>query len=273
MAMAFPITRMSVDHGTLARLNSTDLDTRVWAATQTLLPSLRAFFNNESAFSVQVNPSDLSIATTFPDENVDSSCGHRIDALNNRCAGTLLSSSYLRFTGAVDWGAAVATIVAEAALDAQLRLETDVRLETGVKLLGKCRKLAQKTVGVDVTSSGKNNIGIKFSAKNARLELIPQLALVFNLDITVISLILDWNVNNIDVSRCDIDILGIRIGSVCGFLTRLIRGAITDYTGHLYTIESPALAVKLQRALQSNIGDEIRIPLLLSQPSNLVNAK
>lgn len=43
---------------------------------------------------------------------------------------------------------------ADAELDDTLNIYTDVRVKTGAKVLGKCRTVASKTVGMDIDSTG-----------------------------------------------------------------------------------------------------------------------
>ena len=77
------------------------------------------------------------------------------------------------------------------------------------------------------------------------------------------TLALNWDVTKIDLSGCDIKILGIKILSYCGLLKNLLEKQITKFTTQTATMTAPALADKLANIIQTKVGSEIRIPLKL----------
>jgi len=128
----------------------------------------------------------------------------------------------------------------------------------------KCHKIAQKTTGVKLKATGHNALGMQFTASNARVENDNgKYSVVFDFKVDTVTLALDWDLTKIDLSGCNIKILGIQIFSYCGFLTKILQKQITKFTTKTATMTAPALADKLQKLIQTKIGSEVKIPLKL----------
>ena len=98
------------------------------------------------------------------------------------------------------------------------------RVWGGTKILGKCHKYARKTCSTNGYSTGRNKLVANFAASNVLLECISgQMHLTFNMDVTVYNEVQDSTYSPVQVDKqnnCDLNILGIKIGSINGMIQR-----------------------------------------------------
>jgi hypothetical protein len=232
-------------------------------STSILLPLLRAKYD-ASYKGLPVGPNDLNFAAPIPDETIDGSCSHHITAHGGHFQGVVYDTSYLHW-GADNISWTGINVWLEAKLNAGIEIGTSITVSTGAKLLGHCRKIAQKTTGVAVSSKGKNGVGIDFAASNAHVELAGPtgLELVFNFHAEVYGTVIEWDVENVDVSRCTISILGIKILSYCGVLKKMIHDGVSKMLHQTQKLAAPKIQSALENAINTAVGSVVRIPIQL----------
>lgn len=266
LASAFPIDSVQLTKEELAMLQDASVSTqqKQVLATEKLLPGLRIFFNS-SANAIQVDVDDVSTTQQFPDTRVDDNCHHKITAEHPVATGKITSDTYLQF-GVADISWKGATVFADASVGATLDIDAAVKVWVGEKIFGHCQKIGQKTVGVNVYSTGVNGLGLNFTASNPHVAVSASKSgfdLVFDFHADVIGLVLSWNVDDVTVHNCKIEILGIKIGSYCSLIEKAMMNGLTKLTTDISTVIAPNIQAKLEAALNAAIGSEIRIPIKL----------
>jgi hypothetical protein len=127
-------------------------------------------------------------------------------------------------------------------------------------------KIAQKTVGIDLTTNGKTGLGLNLTASNATIQKNPNgkgYELVFNFHADVVGMVLSWDVTNVDASHCKIKILGITILSYCGFIEKMIKNGVNTLSEKALKLVVPTLKEKLEKAINTKVGAVVRIPIKL----------
>jgi len=200
------------------------------------------------------------------DMQVDGTCSHKVTAEHPLASGQVLDTSTLMFgVSKITWTSA--NIFADAKVDASLDVTTDLKIEVGKEVFGHhCTHLGQKTVGAHVRASGEVGIGVNATCSNARVETATSgtgLDLVFNFAVDTVGVVLPaWKTEQVDASNCNLDVLGIKIGSYCGFVVDHVRDGVEAAVMQVSTVTAPAVAAKLEQVLQAKIGSEVRIPLV-----------
>jgi len=262
LAAAFPVAELNITNAEFQALSNSTLAQRVALATNTILPHLRIYFN-QSSHAIEVTTTDASVSETVPDQQVDSSCSHKVIAEHPKGTGTLLHDSYLEFgVSNINWKGA--QVFLDAKVDAQLDILADIKVETGAKVLHHCHKVAEKTVGVNVHSTGVNGLGVNFTASNAHIAKMPnstEFALVFDFHADVVTLVLSWNVDQVTATGCKIKILGIDIASYCGLIENAIKNGVNKLSQTVARVNAPKIAAKLEAAINTKIGSTVTIPL------------
>lgn len=263
VSSGFPVPSLTVSSTTFAALNSTGSH-RDSLATNTLLPALQDIFKR-TEYAIEVEQGDLVIQSSFPDEQIDGNCHHKIDAEHLKATGTIEKSSFLKFGIAnVSWHGA--TIFTEGEFDAKLDINLDTCVRTGVEIFGHhCSQVARKTVGMDVLSDGKVGVGINMTAYNAHIAKINGTwSLVLNFHASVVGTVMTWNIDKVTADNCKIKILGITIASVCGFIESHVKDEAQKLTDHVTTVTAPNLLKKLEAKVNTAIGSEVVIPLRIA---------
>ena len=101
---------------------------------------------------IGIEEGDIVFDGKLPDINLQDKCSLRIDAFDFFWRGNLVKDSNLT-TGFV-WQDGEMNLFLEANLDAGLGASSSIRASTGAKLFGKCKRLARKTVHVDLHAVG-----------------------------------------------------------------------------------------------------------------------
>jgi len=261
---AFPVTQIDVTQAQVfAIMKGSPSPQRDSLATTLVLPGLRDFFKTTK---MKVSPADIgTMHGTLPSEEVDSNCHHEVTAESPHISGSILDTTYFKWgVSNVSWKGA--TVFANTEVDAVLDTSADIRVKIGRKIFGRCRKLAQKTTGVDIKSKGKTGLGLNLTASNAKIEQNANktgLELVFHFHADVIGLVIDWDVTNVEASHCKIKILGITILSYCGFLEKMIKNGVNKLSASASRMIVPKLQEKLENAINTKVGAVVRIPLKL----------
>eukprot|EP00040_Diaphanoeca_grandis_P003053 m.23574 g.23574 ORF g.23574 m.23574 type:complete len:282 (-) comp14268_c1_seq1:208-1053(-) len=258
----FPIAYITTDAATINAVNSTPVGSArdVAATNKLLLPAMQQLFSNP-AYAITAAPGDITMKKTFPDQQIDNDCSHKIKAESPTASFDIKNSSTLKFGIAnISWKGA--TVFADAHVQSMLDVSTNVNVKTGAKVFGHCEEVASKTVGVDVKSDGDTGVGMNITAYDARIERVNGTwSLVFNLHASVIGTILKWNVEQVTANNCKIKILGITIISVCGLIEKYVKEGASILTNEVMTVQAPKLLQKLEDKINTLIGSEVIIPL------------
>jgi len=217
---------------------------------------LKRFLKGDQV-TVDVDQGDITFDSTLSDKVFSNSCSKNIRAMNPRVRGSLLGSSSL--TTDVDSTDELISAFLQADLDAEIDLDFRFRAEVGAKIFRKCRRLFRDTLDISLSTSGKVDIQVGLEAKNVRyIEEENQLLMKFNLDLVLKGRPHGWNVDNLDVSDCDIKLGGrIKIGSYCSIIRGLLKSAVQQYLDKWTTFEAPKLVEKVEAKLKKKVGEEI----------------
>jgi len=213
--------------------------------------------------NINIENSDVIIDATLEDRTLkDDKCSLKLYALHPRVVGTIKRSSELAadiFDGDFESGEFSAAVRAD--LDVQLDLKLDFRAVIGAKIFGKCRKIGRDTLGVDLVTSGKAVIAVGLEVVDIVID--PNFENIKGkLNINILGKLENWNVDDIDVSKCQVKLFNrVEIGSYCGLAKTLIHRGLQSYINKWTAFEAPKLIEKLERKMQSRIGDQILLPL------------
>jgi hypothetical protein len=269
---AFPITSLSTNQATidLFQAGKANNDT---LAVKMLLPSLQHLFQQDQ-YKIAVEAEDIQIQKSFPEVKIDTHCSHTIDADNGQALAKVKNTSYLKWGVAnVSWHGA--TVFTDGEMDAVLDIGAFVRVKTGtdkIPFSKKCHIIAEDKTQLELDSVGKVGVGLNFTTSHTHLAIVKGvLSLVFNFHASVTGQVLKWNVPDVKVHRgCKLEILGITIFSVCGYIADKIKEEANLLTDKVMDVEAPKLLAKLQTAINTIIGDEVVIPLKLGTEQDSV---
>jgi len=269
--VGFPVTQITMTNATFsALLNGPPNPTKDALASETVLPGLRNYFEIKNV--LEVSPTDVgTLHATLPSEVVDSSCSHKVTAESPTITGHLLNSSYFKWgLTNISWHGA--TVFAEASVSSTMEVASNIQVKLGKSYKvpfshhHHCLKIAQKTVGIDLTTHGQTGLGLNLTASNATIQKNINgkgYELVFNFHADVVGMVLSWDVTNVDASHCKIKILGITILSYCGFIEKMIKNGINTLSEKALKLVVPSLKEKLETAINTKIGAVVRIPIKL----------
>jgi len=224
----------------------------------------------EGNLDIVIENNDIVIDAAFDDRVLKDGCSVKLLALNPRAKGTIQRSSKLMadiYDG--DFSLGEFSAAAKADLDVQLDLNLDFRAQIGAKIFGKCRKIGRDTLGIDLKTSGKAIIAVALEATDVAIG--PNLENIkFKLNLNILGRLENWNVDDLDVSKCQVKLFNrVKIGSYCSAAKTLIQKTLQGYINKWTEFEAPRLIEKLERKLQSRIGEEIVIPLNLNFEDDL----
>ena len=150
-----------------------------------------------------------------------------------------------------------------ALIDAELQVDVGIRINLGFKIFGKCRCYARKTWGVFTKTTGKAKIQMSVEAKDLTITKNGnnQIDITFKIVFGLTGYAKDWKINQLDVSKCSVKILGIKILSYCGLLKGLIQKEANKYINKFEEIEAPKIFKKLEDELKAKNDDLIEITL------------
>ena len=222
---------------------------------------LKQQFKDDDA-TVLIDEGDIEIEAEYPDKEFSSSCSLKMSALHPRIKGSLLNSSNI--STSVDFGVEGVHAFMMATLDAFINVDLDFRAEIGAKIFKKCQRVFRETLGIKLSTTGKVLIAVKISGTNVRIEAEEgKLLLKFDLDFDLEGKPFDWNVDNVDVSKCDVKLGNkVKIGSYCNFVTGLIKEGAQKYLDKWSVFKAPKLVEKLEDKLKRKVGDELSFPII-----------
>eukprot|EP00092_Neocalanus_flemingeri_P040203 GFUD01043790.1.p1 GENE.GFUD01043790.1~~GFUD01043790.1.p1 ORF type:complete len:293 (+),score=86.33 GFUD01043790.1:146-1024(+) len=224
----------------------------------------------EGNLDIVIENNDIVIDAAFDDRVLKDGCSVKLFALHPRARGTIKRSSQLMadiYDG--DFSLGELSAAAKADLDVELDLNFDFRAQIGAKIFGKCRKIGRDTLGIDLKTSGKAILAVSLEGTGVTID--PNLENIrFRLNLNIMGRLENWNVDDIDVSKCQVKLFNrVEIGSYCSVAKNLIKKALQGYINKWTTFQAPRLIEKLERKLQSRIGEEIVIPLNFNMEDDL----
>eukprot|EP00090_Calanus_glacialis_P031553 TRINITY_DN5236_c0_g1_i2.p1 TRINITY_DN5236_c0_g1~~TRINITY_DN5236_c0_g1_i2.p1 ORF type:complete len:285 (-),score=82.22 TRINITY_DN5236_c0_g1_i2:61-915(-) len=232
------------------------------ALAQDIINDALKKYVKEGNLNIVIENNDIIIDAAFDDRVLKDRCSLKLFALHPRARGTIKRSSQLMadiYDG--DFSAGEFSAAAKADLDVQLDLDFDFRAQIGAKIFGKCRKIGRDTLGIDLKTSGKAILAVALEATDIAID--PNFENIKGkLNLNILGRLENWNIDDLDVSKCQVKLFNrIEIGSYCSAARSLIREALQNYINKWTEFEAPKLIEKLERKMQSRIGDEIVIPL------------
>ena len=232
------------------------------ALAQDIINDALKEYVQEGNLNIVIENNDIIIDAAFDDRVLKDRCSLKLFALHPRAKGTIKRSSQLMadiYDG--DFLAGEFSAAAKADLDVQLDLKFDFRAQIGAKIFGKCRKIGRDTLGIDLKTSGKAILAVALEATDIAID--PNFENIKGkLNLNILGRLENWNVDDLDVSKCQVKLFNrVEIGSYCSAARSLIRDALQNYINKWSQFEAPKLIEKLERKMQSRIGDEIVIPL------------
>eukprot|EP00092_Neocalanus_flemingeri_P030912 GFUD01033569.1.p1 GENE.GFUD01033569.1~~GFUD01033569.1.p1 ORF type:complete len:319 (-),score=80.60 GFUD01033569.1:153-1109(-) len=222
---------------------------------------LRNKFKDDEAVTVLIDEGDIHIEAEYPDKEFSSSCSLKLSALHPKINGSLLKSSNISTGLSLDEDGVNAFM--EATLDAFINVDFDFRAEIGAKIFKKCRSV-RETLAIKLTTTGKVLIAVKITGTNVRIEAVENnLELKFDLDFELEGKPFDWNVDDVDVSKCDVKLGNkVKIGSYCNLVKGLIKEGVQKYLDKWTEFKAPKIVKKLEDKLKKKIGDEMSFPII-----------
>jgi len=263
-----PLSSFNLTVDQIEKLRSGD-DESLSLAKDIINDALKEYVK-EGNVDIVIEDNDIIIDAAFDDRVLKDRCSLKLFALNPRARGTIKRSSKLQadiYDGDFSFGEFSAA--AKADLDVQLDLIFDFRAQVGAKIFGKCRKIGRDTLGIDLKTSGKAVVAVALEGTD--IEIGPNLENIkFKLNLSILGRLDNWNVDDLDVSKCQVKLFNrVEIGSYCSAAKTLIQRALQGYINKWTKVEAPKLIEKLERKIQSKVGDEIVIPLNFNMEEDL----
>jgi len=263
-----PLSSFNLTVDQIEKLRSGD-DESLSLAKDLINDALKEYVK-EGNVDIVIEDNDIIIDAAFDDRVLKDRCSLKLFALNPRARGTIKRSSKLQadiYDGDFSFGEFSAA--AKADLDVQLDLIFDFRAQVGAKIFGKCRKIGRDTLGIDLKTSGKAVVAVALEGTD--IEIGPNLENIkFKLNLSILGRLDNWNVDDLDVSKCQVKLFNrVEIGSYCSAAKTLIQRALQGYINKWTKVEAPKLIEKLERKIQSKVGDEIVIPLNFNMEEDL----
>jgi len=263
-----PLSSFNLTVDQIEKLRSGD-DESLSLAKDLINDALKEYVK-EGNVDIVIEDNDIIIDAAFDDRVLKDRCSLKLFALNPRARGTIKRSSKLQadiYDGDFSFGEFSAA--AKADLDVQLDLIFDFRAQVGAKIFGKCRKIGRDTLGIVLKTSGKAVVAVALEGTD--IEIGPNLENIkFKLNLSILGRLDNWNVDDLDVSKCQVKLFNrVEIGSYCSAAKTLIQRALQGYINKWTKVEAPKLIEKLERKIQSKVGDEIVIPLNFNMEEDL----
>mgnify|MGYP006104201537 CR=1 FL=1 len=262
---AFPITNISPDASQFAALNGSNATLRDRTANDLVGSALRSWFS-VPANMVEIKKSDLNLKGTYPNTVVDGSCGHHMEADGNNYDVTLKKDSFLNGSLHVNLTDGSAAVFAEGYLDANLNVKSTVHVSTGAKFFGHgCTRIASTHTTISVGADGKTLLASKLALTKVHVGMANgSLALIGNLNFTIDGKEIDWDVAAVTASgNCKIEVLGITLVSICGWLAGEIKSHLQPMVKQITQVTAPAVLERIQDKVQAKIGEQLVIPIKL----------
>lgn len=252
------INRLNLTREDIQKLSDNDQDVKEIVFRQ-INGLLQKQFKDDDGTIVTIEKGDIKINAEYQDKLLADSCDARVTVFHPKLEGSLLDSSNI--SSGLQISTSGLNVFMEATLDAEVNVDLDLRVELGKKIFKKCVRI-RETLGMNLTTTGKVLIVVKISGTNLRMETEKsKLLLKFKLKFDLEGKPFDWNVDNVDVSKCEIG-GNIKFGSYCGLAKKLITDGAQKYLNKWTSFNAPKLVEKLEKRLQKKIGDEMSYQII-----------
>lgn len=106
-----------------------------------------------------------------------------------------------------------------------------------------------------------------------RLQLgVERPHLVFTFAIKLDGTLHKFDISSMKLSGCEFKILGIKMFSMCGLVEKMVRDQVREATRNSFPLRATGLLRDIERAIQTGVGTEVAIPLVIMDGPNLAPA-
>ena len=216
----------------------------------------------DGEINIDIQEGDFIVDAAYPDRKLAGSCGWWVDAISPKAKGIIKKSSKLEGnqtspdpTHHQAFGAAI--------IDAELKVDVSFRLNLGVRFFGKCRRYARKTWPVSAVTTGKTKIQVSVEARDLKITRNGnnQIDISFLITYGLTGYAKDWKLNQFDVSKCSVSILGIKLFSYCGLIKGFAQKEADKYINKFEEIDAPKIFQKLADKLEAKNDNLVKISL------------
>merc|ERR1719250_510424 len=124
----------------------------------------------------------------------------------------------------------------------------------------KCTRLIRKTVGFNLVSTGVVKLGISLSLGDVSFtEAEGGMVLSFVPTFDILGQVVSWNLDQLEASKCEERIMGLKVISYCGYLERKARKKVEEGMRKVQHVKTPAVAEKLNKKLKTKIGETVHV--------------
>jgi len=198
---------------------------------------------------------------------------------SSRVSATLGPTIYSHAPASLD-------LIGNARLLTNVATSGHVNAKFGHEMFGKCFSKFSGSSPYSLAGSAVVDAHVKVVVRHVRIEtrvvksrdlLSPLLGsytrhhvgstqphLVFNFNIKVDGTVVNFDVTKLKLSGCELKLLGFKMFSHCDLLESLIRRQMEKLMRDTFPLHDRELLYKLQKMIKQRLGEEIAIPLILS---------
>ena len=148
----------------------------------------------------------------------------------------------------------------------QVSVSASIRTWFGTKLwFGKCKNVGRKTCATQASAQGVNKILVSLTASSISTATIAgQEYLQFVLDVSVLDETDPATYSTLSApkgSGCNLDILGIKIGSINTIVQKYANSYLQSETSKINELRGPVLVSKLESVLKARLGSTVSLPV------------
>jgi len=181
-------------------------------------------------------------------------------------------------------------IVGQARAYVNIHIQGGLQASIGTQIMGKCFQKLIVDSPVTVSGAGVGDVFAKVTVYSVRLETrttrtqnIPLLGrflpnitagiqkphLVFKYGIKLAGTIAKFDISRLDLTGCRFKFLGIKMFYHCDLVENLVKKKIQDLSQGAFPLSDSDLVRQIEEAVRMRVGEEISIPLSLSDNNNL----
>lgn len=130
-----------------------------------------------------------------------------------------------------------------------------------------------RVAATNVRLEKRNTTGepfLPFPAPNLNLRagfLAPHL--VFNFNLHLDGKLINLDISSLKVTGCEVKVMGLTMFSFCGLIEKFILNTVRKTIGNNFPLSNPQLFRELEYALKMKLGEELSIPLVLSDSQDM----
>jgi len=171
---------------------------------------------------------------------------------------------------------------------ANVDISGSVNAKIGHEMFGKCLPKLSGASPLRIKGNAMGNAFAKVIVKNVRLETrktlfspilsnvfrdinlgVKRPHLVFNFHIKLDGTIANFDISQLQLSGCEFSVLGIKMFSHCAVVEEIIKKQIRKVTQNTFPLNDAKLLREIEKMIKMRIGDELTIPLVLTDLNNL----